>query len=88
MCGEFGKSVPPKKEQKKSADCVVELAKKTEWKKWLKEKRRLRGAFLFRIGVWYTYEPEVAGAVAAPIVVPKLPLPCAPTVPDVPVTVT
>lgn len=40
----------------------------------IKEKRRLRGASLFRIGVWYAYEepPE-----AVPFkVVPKAALPC------------
>lgn len=74
MCGEFGKR----------------HATKTEITRWkiVKRKAPIARRFPFRIGVWYTYEPEVAGAVAAPIVVPKLPLPCAPTVPDVPVTVT
>lgn len=61
---------------------------KNRMEKMVKRKAPIARRFPFRIGVWYTYEPEVAGAVAAPIVVPKLPLPCAPTVPDVPVTVT
>lgn len=53
MCGEFGKRHAIKTEitrwkmGKKKRRLRGGVGKKTEWKKWLKEKRRLRGASLF-----------------------------------------